>query len=103
MRKSFSTTERQQLIETVNSGKSITAAAKGFAISMNRSEGSLVAKMYELKKKLGLAPIRNKKAKARKVVTTPPKVAVQKPVDIVTMNFKPSRTEVHNDHVRLYF
>ena len=101
MRKAFSTTERQQLIETVNSGKSITAAAKGFAISMNRSEGSLVAKMYELKKKLGLAPIRNKKVRTpRAVVTTQP--AVQKPADIV-MNFKPSRTEVHNDHVRLYF
>lgn len=103
MRKTFSQIERQQLIETVNSGKSITTAAKGFAISMNRSEGSLVAKMYELKKKLGLAPIRNKKVKApRAVVTTQPAVA-QKPADIVTMNFKPSRTEVHNDHVRLYF
>jgi phage shock protein A len=103
MRKAFSTTEKQQLIETVNSGKSISGAAKEFAKTMNRSEGTLMTKMYELKKKLGLAPVRNKKAKARKVVTTPTVVAVQKPADIVTMNFKPSRTEVHNDHVRLYF
>jgi len=68
MRKVFSPTEKQQLVETVNSGKSIIAAAKGFAISMNRSEGSLVAKMYDLKKKLGLAPVRNRKVKTRKVV-----------------------------------
>lgn len=101
MRKAFSTTERQQLIETVNSGKSISSAAKEFAKSMNRSEGTLMTKMYELKKKLGLAPVRNKKVRKPRVVTTAP--AVQKPADIVTMNFKPSRTEVHNDHVRLYF
>jgi len=102
MRKTFSTTERQQLIETVNSGKSISSAAKEFAKTMNRSEGTLMTKMYELKKKLGLAPVRNKKVRKPRVVTTPT-VAVQKPADIVTMNFKPSRTEVHSDHVRLYF
>jgi hypothetical protein len=100
MRKTFSTTERQQLIETVNSGKPIVAAAKVFAKTMNRSEGTLMTKMYELKKKLGLAPIRNKKVRTPRVVTAQP--SVQKPADIV-MNFKPSRTEVHNDHVRLYF
>ena len=103
MRKTFSTTERQQLIETVNSGKSISGAAKEFAKTMNRTEGALMAKMYELKKKLGLAPLRNKKVRTPRVVTTQPAVAVQKPAEIVTMNFKPSRTEVHSDHVRLYF
>lgn len=103
MRKVFSQTERQQLIETVNSGKSISSAAKEFAKTMNRSEGTLVTKMYELKKKLGLSPVRNKKVRKPRVVTTPTVVAVQKPAEVITMNFKPSRTEVHNDHVRLYF
>ena len=100
MRKAFSQTEKQQLVETVNSGKSICSAAKVFAKTMNRSEGAVMAKMYELKKKLGLAPIRNKKVRTTRVVTAQP---VQKAAEIITINFKPSRTEVHNDHVRLYF
>lgn len=101
MRKPFSTAERQQLIESVNSGAKICKAAKSIAKSMNRSEGSVVTKMYELKRKLGLAPKRNKKVKTPRAVVAQQPVA-KNPAEIA-MNFKPSRTEIHSDHVRLYF
>ena len=104
MRKPFSTEEKQQMIESINSGATILKSAKTLAKAMNRPEGSVITKMYDLKRIMGLAPKRVKRVRrrTRRVVTTAT-APVQQPAQVFTMNFQPSRTEVHKDHVRLYF
>ena len=61
MRKPFSEQEKQILIETVNSGKSIRKTSLAIAKSMGRSEMSVRQTMYTIRKKLGLAPERKKR------------------------------------------
>lgn len=100
MRKPFSKQEKQILIEAVNSGKSIRRTSPSIAKSMGRSAMSVAHKMYSIRKDLGLAPERKKRViKARKEA----KVQTQPTANSFSFNFSPSRTEVHKDHVRLYF
>ena len=101
MRKPFSKQEKQILIEAVNSGKSIRKTSPSIAKSMGRSEMSVAHKMYSIRKDLGLAPDRKKrviKVRREAKVQTQPSTA-----NSFSFNFSPSRTEVHKDHVRLYF
>lgn len=101
MRKPFSKQEKQVLIETVNSGKSIRKTAPSIAKTMGRSTMSVSHKMYILRRELGLAPDRKKRTiKTRRNVPAETAVA---PQPTFSFNFNPSRTEVHKDHVRLYF
>lgn len=100
MRRPFSKQEKQILVDTVNSGKSIRKTSPSIAKSMGRSTMSVASKMYILRRDLGLAPDRkkrvNKVVRKEAQVNTPPSASF-------SFNFKPSRTEVHQDHVRLYF
>lgn len=101
MRKPFSKQEKQILIETVNSGKSIRKTSPAIAKSMGRSEMSVSHKMYMIRKDLGLAPERKKRVtKTRKEAEVNTQAIT---ANGFSFNFNPSRTEIHKDHVRLYF
>jgi hypothetical protein len=101
MRKPFSKQEKQILIDVVNSGKSIRKTSPAIAKSMGRSTMSVASKMYVIRKDLGLAPERKKRiVKARREAEVSTQTAT---ANDFSFNFKPSRTEIHRDHVRLYF
>lgn len=97
----FTQNEKKLLIEAVNSGKSLKRQAPELAKKLNRSEFSVLYKLYALRKQLGLAPQRKKRTYVRKPVQQV--VKPQQPQQSFTLNFNPSKTEVHSDHVRLYF
>lgn len=102
MRKPFTKQEKQMMIEVVNANKSIRTHAPSLAKAMGRSKISVEHKMYSIKRELGLAPERKKRAvKTRNVV--PAEAAVAQTQPTFSFNFNPTRTEVHKDHVRLYF
>jgi hypothetical protein len=94
----FTQEEKKTLIEVVNSGKSFRKQAPELAKRLNRSQLSVLNKLYYLRKKLGLAPDRKKRTYIRKPVQPQ-----QQQKQSFTLNFNPSKTEVHVDHVRLYF
>ena len=95
----FTQEEQKIIIDVVNSGKSIRKQAPAIAKMLNRTEMSVLNKMYYIKNKLGLS---NKRKRAYVPKTQAPKEAV-KPQQNFGLNFTPSRTEIHKDHVRLYF
>ena len=97
----FTQEEKKVLIEVVNSGKSFRKQAPELAKRLNRSQLSVLNKLYYLRKKLGLSPERKKRTYVRKPVQQV--VKPQQPQQSFTLNFNPSKTEVHTDHVRLYF
>ena len=97
----FTQEEKKVLIDVVNSGKSLRRQAPELAKRLNRSQLSVLNKLYYLRKKLGLAPERKKRTYVRKPVQQV--VKPQQPQQSFTLNFNPSKTEVHTDHVRLYF
>lgn len=70
---------------------------------MERPLSSVTFKMYALRRSLGLAPERKKRTvKPRRVAEIiTPQQPQQQPS--FSFNFNPTRTEVHKDHVRLYF
>jgi len=97
----FTQEEKKVLIEVVNSGKSFRKQAPELAKRLNRSQLSVLNKLYYLRKKLGLSPERKKRTYVRKPVQ--PKAQPQPSQQSFTLNFNPSKTEVFADHVRLYF
>jgi hypothetical protein len=99
MRKPFTKQEKQMMIEVVNTNKSIRTHAPSLAKAMGRSKVSVEHKMYSIKRELGLAPDRKK----RVVKTRKPAEVVTQQQPAFSFNFKPTRTEVHQDHIRLYF
>lgn len=103
MRKPFTKQERQMMIDVVNSGKSIRSHAPSLAKAMDRSVIAVSCKMYSLRRDLGLAPQRKKRAIKVRTVKQTTVVPAEKPEAKFLFNFNPTRTEVHQDHVRLYF
>jgi len=98
MRKPFTKQEKKMMIDVVNSGKSIRTHAPSLAKAMERSVPTVTSKMYSIRKELGLAPERKKRT-VRKVA----EVIAPQQQPFFSFNFNPTRTEVHKDHVRLYF
>lgn len=96
----FTQEEKKTLIEVVNSGKSFRKQAPELAKKLNRSELSVLNKLYYLRNMLGLAPERKKRTYIPKPVQ---QAKPQQQQQSFTLNFNPSKTEVHKDHVRLYF
>lgn len=94
----FTQEEKKVLIEVLNSGKSFRKQAPELAKRLNRTQLSVLNKLYYLRKRLGLSPDRKKRTYIPKTVQQPKPQQQQ-----FTLNFNPSKTEVHKDHVRLYF
>lgn len=95
----FYSEEQIQTIQSeLKAGTKATQIARKYSKEWKRNAGSLLVKIYTIKKEVGLCKTSSKERKPANVNNK----GVVLPSGFV-FDFKPSRAEMHSDHVRLYF
>jgi hypothetical protein len=106
--KFWTNAETQAVITSIEKFKSVSKAVKWLATKINRSENNIYNKAKELSKKgLLILPAKVTKTKSyvKKANRTEAKIDV-KPVDLpkgFNFTFNPSKAEMYNDRVVLFF